>query len=272
MSKDQATAGIEPNTDAEVEREIDAEDRQAATEMRRLGMDDGAIERTRGRPVAEIFKEPPTRASIDAELDELRKLRTTDRRKYWSREVQEREAGLYAQRDKLKAEGASAEGETEVADAGVADSDLPEALRKEWSKGPGGIEDALKAIRERTIIAFQGLEDGGESLRASFDAALDAESQIVIASGLANDNGKWPVASPTEVQEFGELAHGGVLIKEWGKDAGRMLGRAKREAQLIESRLTERSKLQLHNWIARRSPAELSAAVRVLATRAMRRL
>jgi hypothetical protein len=44
--------------------------------------------------------------SIEAELEKLKDLRKTDRRKYWSPEVQAREAELYAAQEKLRARGA----------------------------------------------------------------------------------------------------------------------------------------------------------------------
>jgi hypothetical protein len=44
--------------------------------------------------------------TIDAELEKLQALRRTDRKKYWSPEVQAREAELYAAQEKLRARGA----------------------------------------------------------------------------------------------------------------------------------------------------------------------
>jgi hypothetical protein len=277
MNREQGTAGTEPNTDADVERQVDAEEAKGNAEMRKLGFDDAAIARARGRTVEDIAPKPkPTLGDVERELDELMEMRKTNKRKYYSEAVQKRGDELYALQAELKAQGAPAqeEGEGTAGDAGVADSDLPEALRQEWAKtGPDGIEGALAAIRSRTIIAFEGLEDGGERLRSSFDRDLDADAQNAIASSLAIDAGsKAPMASAQELQEFGDLPHGGPLVREWGANAAKMLGRARREAAHIESRLTEGSRLRLHRWIAGRSPAELSAAVRVLATRAQRRL
>jgi hypothetical protein len=270
--------GTQPNTDPEIDAQLDAEEQAGNENMRKLGMTDTEIAKARGRTV-EVVAPKPKRAlaDVEAELGELRAMRKDNRQAYWRKETQEREAALYVELEALKAGGAVAPEQPERqdgqhADAGNADG-LPESLQREWSKsGPGGVEDALRAVRERTIIAFQGLEDGGEGLRASFDRDLPVDAQTAIASKLADDSGKWPVASATEVQEFGDLPHGGVLVKEWGQNSGRMLGRAKREAANIESRLTEQSKLRLHRWIAGRSAAELSAAVRVLAARAVRRL
>lgn len=94
----------------------------------------------------------------------------------------------------------------------------------------------------------------------------------MIASGLADDAGKWPTAIPAEVEEFVALPHGAELAKEWGSDAPRLLGRARREADAIMLRLTEQSKLKIHHWVAGRSAAELKGMVRALAARARRRL
>jgi hypothetical protein len=242
--------------------------------MRRLGMSDAEIARARGRTIEEVTpKAKPTLASIDAEIDELRALRKSARQKYWSREVQEREAALYAQRDELQAEerGEDDPSEKDTNAVGLDETSLPEALREEWAKsGPNGIEDALSAIRTRTTI-LEDLEDGGDGLRSSFDELPD-DAQVAVAAGLATDSGKWPAASEQEVREFGEVPHGAELLKEWGSDAPRLLGRARREADHIMSRMTERSRLQMHHWIAGRSSAELRATIMALATRATRRL
>lgn len=58
-------------------------------------------------PAASVVEDGKQRGmTIDQELDDLRKLRTTDRRKYWSKDVQEREAALYKAKEKMQAKGA----------------------------------------------------------------------------------------------------------------------------------------------------------------------
>lgn len=261
--------------DPDVDAELAREDEQAVAQLRKVGLDDAAIGRLRGRSVEEITKPQRSAADVSRELDEIRELRKTSRQRYWAPETQAKEAELYATLEQMKADGASAEedGEAMAADAGIADGELPDELRAEWSKsGPGGIEDALRAVRWRTHMGLADLEDGGKGLRDSFDRDLPEDVQAAIASKLADDAGKWPVASPAEVEEFVALPHGAELAKEWGNDAPRLLGRARREADAIMSRLTEQSKLKIHYWIAGRSAAELKGMVRALAARARRRL
>jgi len=267
---------LDPAKVDDAEAELAREDEQAVAQLRKVGLDDAAIGRLRGRSVEDITRPKRSAADVAREIDELRELRKSNRQKYWAKETQAREAALYAEQEALAAGRVPAKEEGEASDKGnaadIASGELPEALRKEWEKsGPHGLEDALKSVKFRSTMAFHDLDDGGEALRESFDELPD-DAQHAVASGLANDAGKWPVASPAEVEEFVALPHGAELVKEWGGDAPKLLGRAKREADYIMARMTEGSRVQMHKWVAGRSAAELKGMVKALATRATRRL
>jgi hypothetical protein len=252
--------------------ELDAEEVKRDAELRRLGFSDSEISRVRGGRA--VPTPEPTLADVEAELAEIDKFRREQKIKYFKSDAtQKREVELLEARARLKA-AERGEGEASGKD-GKADGlegNLPESLRREWEKsGPNGLEDALRAVRFRTTM-LDDLEDGGEGLRASFDRELPEEVQGAIASGLANDQEYSATATPAEVQEFGELEHGAMVLKEWGPQAPRLLARARREADAIVSRLNERSKIQLHNWAMSRSAAERGAIIKALAARATRRL
>jgi hypothetical protein len=265
-------AEIEPDPD--LDADLDAEEAKRDAELRKLGFTEAEISRVRGGRV--VPTPEPALADVEAELAEIDKFRREEKIKYFKSDAtQKREIELLETRAKLKAEERG-EGEASEEDGkadGLGEGSLPESLREEWSRsGPDGIQDALRAVRFRTHIALDALGgDAGEALRDSFDDLPD-DAQDAIVSGLATDGGKWPVASEQEVQAFGEVAHGAELLKEWGASAAALLGRARREAASIEARMTERSRLQMHRWVAGRSPAELGAMVRALAARATRRL
>jgi hypothetical protein len=198
---------VEEIDDAQLDAELDAEMERGNAAMQRLGMSDVEIARVRGRSVEDAGQ--PTLASIERELKDLNELRRTDPKSYWSDEQQARGLKLIEQQQKLantnKAEAPTAKAEhtapADVSDDGEEPLDvdalpLPESLKAEWRKSPGGIEDAVAAIRSRagTIMSSLGDEDG-EGLMRSFDDDLGEEEQVAICASLAEDSGRWPVAS-----------------------------------------------------------------------------
>jgi hypothetical protein len=210
-------------------------------------------------------------------LDELKALRQTDRRKYWSPAVQERESQLYAQLEALKAGDAPTKGEATDDDddtISVEDLPLPESLKKQWAKsGPLGVEDALKAVRSRTTLALGSLdEDDADGFRSSFDSDLDEEAQEAIVSGLAVDGGQWPVATEAEVEDFRAMEWGPGLINEWGASAPKLLGRARREGEAMLAAMSDVGRIRTERWIAGMSVKRRAAVIRALAARAARRL
>jgi hypothetical protein len=261
---------LQPGIDADaIDHELDEEERRGDAQMRKLGMSDAEIAKVRGRPMEDVAPKPKrTAADVDEELDELRELRKSNRQKYWSPDVQAREAELYAQ-EELGRGAAAAKDAAEQTEAS-----LDGCRRRCAMNGRSQVRrpaDALRAVKFRRRWPSTAWSDEGEALRNSFDELPD-DAQHAVASELANDAGKWPTATPAEVEEFVALPHGAELAREWGKDAPRLLGRARREAAAIEARLTEQSKLRLHYWVAGRSAAELKGMVRALAARARRRL
>lgn len=268
--------------DAELDAELDREEFAADQQLRTLGVADEQIARMRGRASpADLVKAPPTLASIEKELAELQALRRTDKRKYYGDAVQAREAELYSQLEKLKAgkptRKADAPPEKAESDEDIIDADslpLPESLKEQWRRTPGGIVDALNAIRSRagTILTSLG-EEENDALMRSFDTELDPESQAAIAAGLADDAGKWPVATDAEIADFRAMeGYGPALLQEWGKDAAKSLGRAKREANNMLAAMSDVARTRTERWIAGMSAKRKAAVIRALATRATRRL
>jgi hypothetical protein len=263
-------AEIEPD---DLDAELDAEEAKRDAEMRRLGFGEDEIARVRGRSVEEMTPQPKrSAADVERDLDEIRELRKSSRQRYWAKETQEREAALYAEKEALKDGGGLAKEEgnaDESAGAGV--EGIPQALKDEWEASPGGIETALSALRMRTTALSEILDaEEEESLRQSFDELPD-EIQTEVVRSLAVDGGRWPKASTQDIADFGETAHGAELVNSWAEAAPVRLGAAKAEARYIESRLSERGRLQAHRWIAGRSSSEMKAVIEVLASRAARR-
>jgi hypothetical protein len=260
---------------AEAEHDLAEEDSRAIAEMRRLGVDDEAIARHRGLTVEQIAPKPKvTIASVEAELEDLRKLRTSNRRQYWSKEVQAREGELYAQLDELKAGRSEAAEDREDRSPQSKESDpaggLPEALVERWEATPGGINEALAALRTRVAVLSALDVEEADDLRVSFDGLSEAE-QTEIADALSQDGGKWPAANEQQIAELAETEHGPELLKTWGNAAPARLGAALSEYRFIESRLTETSKLRVHRWAQSRSAAQKRAIIDILARRAARR-
>jgi hypothetical protein len=218
---------------------------------------------------AELAKPRPRRSTalqaVEAELEEIKALRKSDRSRYWSPEVQQREGELTAQRERLRAMPASArDGAGEVA--------LPSALETRWQSQPGGAQAALGALRQRVLLGFDGADQADlDELREAFDADLDEPLQVEIADALSQDSGRWPKASRQEIGDFKALEHGAALMKDWGDKGPAMLGVALHEARYIMAQLDEPSQLKLHRWIDARSTTHKERIIRILVARAVRR-
>jgi hypothetical protein len=217
--------------------------------------------------VAEVSRPAPRPVNalkaVDERLTEIQALRKSDRSKYWSKEVQEEESALYAQRERLRLVPAAARAE--------AGNVLSPALEAEWSNQPGGIEAAINAIRLRTRVLSDELDETEQdALKTSVDA-LPAELQDRIAKLLAVDAGKWPKASAEMTTAFAATEWGAELLAEWGDAASVKLGAAKREYDLLFTNASAADQLSLQHQYDRWSVAQRKAVINVLAQRTARR-
>jgi hypothetical protein len=268
-------AEIQPDPDlmddADLDAQLDEEERQRDAELRRLGFTDSEISRVRGG--REGVAPKPTVASVDAELAEIDEQRRTDKVAYFKNDaLQQREVALIALRQKLKSgEGpAPAQDRKAETDSSLADS-LSESVLEVLSQEPDGLEGALGAIEMRTTVLGEMLDaDEEQKLRQSInDLPADEQQQIAIA--LATDSGRWPAASATHVEEFAETPWGKELVADWGASAPTRLGAARREYDFIFGSAKEASKMRLQMMYNGWNTAQRKAAIQVLATRAARR-
>jgi hypothetical protein len=262
-------------TDAETEAEVDAEDAATNAAMLRYGLSPEEIARIRGTTTEEVLRPAPTLRSVERDLAELKELRKSDPRRYWSDETQADEAALIEARERLQGDGEPSAEEDDASGEGDENfgADLPEALKEEW-EAEGGIEKNVAAINRRVVLALGELDEAEhDDLLQSFDRDLDDASRVEIARHLAVDHGnQWPSAAPAEVEAFGRLEWGADLVSSWGKQAGKRLGIAKKEADAMLRQLTEKSRLNVERWVAAKSPRQKRAVIEALVARAVQRL
>lgn len=157
----------------------------------------------------------PSGSAADAELAEIRALRQTDPRRYWSDDIQAREAELLAQK------------------ANPGDGLDPDLIA-EWESA-GGIE----LNRDNALVTARTALDqatDAEELQATFDQ-LPPKAQTAIFRELAlePDIVRKP-AGVAEIQRFAETAEGQELVDEWADDAGHKLAVLKtRMARIIDA-------------------------------------
>jgi hypothetical protein len=261
-------------TDAEIEAEVDAEDAATNAAMLKYGLSPEEVARIRGTTEEEVLRPAPTLRSVEKELAELKELRKSSPRDYWSDAVQAREAELIEARERLQGDGeGEAEEDDAEQDAESINTDLPEELQTRWNEN-GGLAKNIAAARSRVILAFgDALEaEDTQSLFESFDR-LDDDIRVEVADQLAQDHGGgWPSAKPAEVEQFQATEWGGELSEVWGSRTPKMLGAARREADAILARLGERQRGMMNNWVNAKSAAQKRRMVELLAARAVRRL
>jgi hypothetical protein len=68
------------------------------------------------------------------------------------------------------------------------------------------------------------------------------------------------------------MDYGEELLAEWGKQALKLLGRARREAEGMLASMSPIARTRTERWVAGLSAARKAAVIKALATRPVRRL
>jgi hypothetical protein len=134
---------------ADIDADLDAEQATREKQMRRLGFSDEEITRLRGE-AGEPAAPAPSRASIEQKLAELKALKASNPKAYWSDETQAKELAIIEQREKLKAgpaKAAAEKAEGEEQQAEPQDSAAAEGAA-ELAKVEEELADIKKARRE----------------------------------------------------------------------------------------------------------------------------
>ena len=166
------TGGISSTDAQSALAELDAEEARGDAQMRKLGVTDAEIDKIRGRQPGEAPRSGlPTLATIEKELGELAELRKSNRSKYWSPDVQAREARLYELRAAL---GASQP--TKAVELKGDGSGISSELLAQWDK-QGGADRRLAHARATASAALGELDEGDREalMRASLHRLGGAE-------------------------------------------------------------------------------------------------
>jgi hypothetical protein len=251
--------------DVQIEQELDAEEARGNAQLKRLGMSDAEISKIRGRSPEDLGtprSSVPTRAAIEKELEELALLRKTDRARYWSPEVQAREARLYELRAALSA---SQPAPAEVAAPGDGAA-IPQAVLDEWEKSYHGVEGhkqhAWKTVKG--MLDELHAEDR-DSLLTSFDRDLPEAVRAEVYRFIGFDaRGGWRPADDAAVKAFAETEEGAALVAEWGTQAAKNVGAIKGQVATILKSLSAADRTQAGAWLDGLSSAQAKAVWRAL--------
>lgn len=223
------------------------------------------LARFRNRPVEEIGRpqpKPPTLQSVSTELREIDRLRRQDRRAWFKDGAkQAREIELLEMREKLRAQPPA---ESEAVDYGDAPG-LDPALLEEWENA-AGVEYHLQTAQRSAQAALDGLEDEDRAaLQTGFDG-LPRGAQTAVFRFLALEpGGSSRSASNEALQEFASTEEGAELAKEWGREAGRLVGVVRSRMNLMLQSMTPEDRSAATEWFDRLSPSQAGAVLRALA-------
>jgi hypothetical protein len=215
--------------------------------------------------VAALTAKPASRASIEKEIADLRALKQSDPRRYWSAEIQTAELELLKKLEGAKADKAAAEAPDASDDLDA--PNLPPEVAEEW-KASIGLQRGLKTARATVATALDALEeDAAAALEASFDAELPPAIQVAAYRHLGLDGGGHtkPVSEQQLAAFSGIGDEAAQLVKGWGGKAGSKLGQAYNRLELIISELGEEDAAKAHAWLGSRTPAERAAIIRAMA-------
>jgi hypothetical protein len=179
---------------AAADAELDAEMAAKAAALRKAGMSADEVERHTGKSSPAVSK-----ASLESELAELKALKSTNAKAYWSNEVQARELELIEQLQSAKS-GKAAPARTLQNSAGSATDAKADDAK------PTAAETRLAAIDEELAALQEKRRDTKGKERDKLDAReleLIAERQVVEVGSLLGED-----VAPEMVEYLG--AHGGV--------------------------------------------------------------
>lgn len=203
----------------------------------------------------------PSRATIDAELRQIEKLRRDDRRAYFKDEaLQARERELLELRAKMKTAPAARNGtEHQTGDAGIA----PELIA-EW-EASGGLEHNLANAAATAQAVMTGVEDAAE-FQAGF-GALPPGAQTAAFRILAAAPGYTPSANDAAMKAFAETPEGSELVAEWGGKSAQSYGRARWRISSALGQMSAEDRKAAASWYDGLSPSQAAAVLRALAQR-----
>jgi hypothetical protein len=219
--------------DAEISRELDAEDATRQANLKKLGIADP--EPPVQAPATAAKKGDGAELSLDeieAELAALAALRKTDSKKYLSDPVQARE------RELLQAQSEA----------------------KEVEKMTGALEGLAKA-------ATEAAPDLDASFTETF-GAMSADSQHAIQIALATPTASMVTRPATDAQlsDFASISDGAAeLVKSWGSRGAKELGRVHARIEQATANLSDADFERVGAWLDGLSATERVAIVRALA-------
>jgi hypothetical protein len=200
----------------DLDRELDAEMAAKAAALRKAGMADEEIQRHVGDARA------PSMASAEARLDEIRRLRKTDPKKYRSDPIQAEELRLIGQLSAAKeskappaaTEAKTDEEQAEAATPTAAETRLAEideelaAIAGQRRSSKGAARDALDAkerelLQEATVVEVGGLlgADVAPEMASYLEAHCGVQAGVKALAGLVKGSG----AGLEAWQEFDSL-------------------------------------------------------------------
>jgi hypothetical protein len=251
----------EIEADVAIEQELDREDAARESQMRRLGFSEDEIAKAHNRQPGEASRSAvPTMASIEAELGELAELRKSNRAKYWSKDVQAKEARLYELREQLGSSQPTAQAvETQGDGVGID----PELL-EQWDR-MGGADRFLRHAQTTANAVLAPLDDGERTaLVQAFDALPQAVQTAAYGAISFDAASGWRPADAAAVQAFQESEEGRQLVQEWGASAAKNVGAIKGQMATIMQGLSPPDREKAVAWLNGLSSAQAKAVWRAL--------
>jgi hypothetical protein len=269
-------AHIEPG---DLDAELDAEDARRAGQLRKLGVEGG-------EPAEP--KKVPGAVDIAARLAEIRAMRRSDERRYWSKEIQDEELALIRASADGKPAGSAAEesGEEGAAETG-ADAELADverelgALRTARKESRTGVLSAEQERRELKLLDRREVLEAGASQmspelveRWRQDGGLAANMERAV--GIAARAG---VAAFEEVAQAVDNLPDGLAVEVTDQlrlDWPAVRGTEEHRREVAAARLDEiisaaerthgaRAGQAIEDAVAKLSPAARAGIVRMLA-------
>ena len=259
---------------------------------------DAEIEQLGGR------KPAASRRTVQQELNEIDALRTSDKKKYWSPEVQAREIELIRLQEQQKQERGKVPAETANRQAAIAEElrkidevrrtsrrdysdamqakeiellreretlrlgtgSLSKELLEEWSE-TGGVEHNLTTARTAATGILDELDETEQAtLGQSFDELPQAAKDRMIGFLAVDPSDRWREADAADVERFkAEAPEQAELVVEWGDKAGKKLGAILGRVRTLHKSMSPADADAAMNWFQSLSASQSKAVLRHLA-------